>query len=176
MSSSSSAKTKARGDDPETEIAEAIAAENQCYAAVDRSRVTLGMHICRGNSRSRWAIQGGYDAIAERVFNALDVDRFLLEYDTDRAGSFEPLRFVPKNKVVVLGLISTKVPQLENEDSILRRIEDATRYIPIEQLALSPQCGFASVKEGNLITADDQRKKLELVLQIARKVWGDALN
>lgn len=167
------AQTRASGSDPDAEIAAAIAAENRCYSAVNRSRVTLGMHICRGNSRSRWVHQGGYDAVAERVFSELDVDRLLLEYDTERAGSFEPLRFVPKSKIVVLGLISTKIPQMESEDSVLRRIEEAAKYVPIEQLALSPQCGFASVKEGNLVTPDDQRRKLELVVRVAQKVWGE---
>jgi 5-methyltetrahydropteroyltriglutamate--homocysteine methyltransferase len=131
------------------------------------------MHLCRGNSRSRWVHQGGYDAIAERVFSELDVDRFLLEYDSERAGTFEPLRFVPKDKIVVLGLISTKVSQMETEESLLRRIDEASKYVPIEQLALSPQCGFASVKEGNLVSADDQRRKLELVVKVTQKVWKE---
>ena len=161
----------ARGGDPEKEIADAIRVENECYAVIPRDRITVGMHICRGNSRSRWVHSGGYDALAEQVFSDLNVDRYLLEYDSERAGTFEPLRFVPKNKIVVLGLISTKFPQLEDESQLLRRIEEATKYISIEQLALSPQCGFASVKEGNLITPDDQRRKLELVVKIASRVW-----
>jgi 5-methyltetrahydropteroyltriglutamate--homocysteine methyltransferase len=161
------------GDDPEKRLEAAIASENACYSAVDRDRVTLAMHLCRGNSRSRWAGSGAYDTIAERVFNELDVDRFLLEYDSERAGGFEPLRFVPAGKIAVLGLISTKVPELESEDDLLRKIEEAATYLPIEQLALSPQCGFASVKAGNLISTDDQRRKLELTVKVARRVWDD---
>ena len=166
-------RVRGAGGDPDALLAAAIQAENACYSAVARDKTTIGMHLCRGNFRSRWALRGGYDAIAERVFSDLNVDRYLLEYDTERAGGFEPLRFVPKGKIVVLGLISTKSPALESEDAVLRRIEDASKHIPIEQLALSPQCGFASSKEGNLITADDQRKKLELTVKVANRVWKD---
>ena len=155
------------------EILEAdIAAENACYDALPRDRVTVAIHICRGNSKSRWSRSGGYDWLAEQVFSTLRVDRFLLEYDSDRTGSFEPLRFVPKGKTVVLGLVSTKQGQLEQQDDLLRRIEEASTYVPLDQLALSPQCGFASVAEGNLLSMDDQRRKLELVVDTARKVWG----
>ena len=112
--------------------------------------VTLAMHLCRGNNRSQWYAEGGYDAIAEKLFGDLDVDRFLLEYDDARSGTFEPLRFVPRGKTVVLGLISSKQPGLENPDEIARRVEEASRYVPLEHLALSPQCGFASTMEGNL--------------------------
>ena len=115
---------------------------------------------------------GGYDAMAEQVFGGLNVDRFLLEYDSDRAGDFAPLRFLSKGKIAVLGLISTKQHALESETDLLRRIEEAARYAPVEQLALSPQCGFASVKEGNEISPDDQRRKLELTVRVAEKVWG----
>src|ERR1700724_34407 len=114
----------------------------------------------------------GYDAIAEMLFNELNHDRFLLEYDTPRAGSFEPLRFVPRGKTVVLGLVSTKVPQLESVDDLKRRIEEASRYVALQQLALSPQCGFASEFAGNLVSEDDQKRKLELVVETARQVWG----
>jgi 5-methyltetrahydropteroyltriglutamate--homocysteine methyltransferase len=137
-----------------------------------REAVTIAVHICRGNSRSRWYTEGGYDAIAERLFARLDVDRFLLEYDTDRAGGFEPLRLVPRGKDVVLGLITTKGPALEREDDIRRRIDQATRYMSLENLALSPQCGFASIAAGNLLSEADQWKKLELVVNVARKTWG----
>ncbi len=160
------------GHDPDQTLVAAIAAENACYDAVPRERVTLGMHICRGNSKSRWGQSGGYDWLAEQVFGSLHVDRFLLEYDSARAGSFAPLRFVPKGKTIVLGLISTKTGELESQDELLRRIEAAARYLPLEQLALSPQCGFASVDEGNLLTPDEQRRKLELVVDTAREVWG----
>jgi 5-methyltetrahydropteroyltriglutamate--homocysteine methyltransferase len=121
--------------------------------------------------RCRWVHRGDYDAITEGVFNELHVDRFLLEYDAERTGTFDPLRFVPKGKIVVLGLITTKVPQLEAEDGVLKRIDEASKHLPVAQLALSPECGFASVKEGNLIAADDQRRKLELIVWIARRVW-----
>jgi 5-methyltetrahydropteroyltriglutamate--homocysteine methyltransferase len=134
--------------------------------------VTFGLHMCRGNNRSNYFAEGGYDRIADKVFPQLNYDRFLLEYDTARAGGFEPLRFVPRGKTVVLGLISTKVPELEPQDQLLRRIEEASKYVPPEDLALSPQCGFASVLQGNAIGWDDQRRKLELLVDTARKVWG----
>jgi 5-methyltetrahydropteroyltriglutamate--homocysteine methyltransferase len=119
-----------------------------------------------------WHREGSYDAIAERLFNELPHDRFLLEYDTARAGSLEPLRFVPKGRVVVLGLVSTKVPELETVDALRRRIDQASRFVPLDQLALSPQCGFASDVVGNLLGPDDQRRKLERVVEVARQVWG----
>ena len=127
--------------------------------------------MCRGNNRSRWFAEGGYDRIAEQVFSQLNYDRFLLEYDSDLAGGCAPFRFVPKGKTVVLGLISTKVPQLESPDDLLRRIDEAARYVPVANLALSPQCGFASVAAGNEISWDDQRRKLDLLVDTARKVW-----
>ena len=160
------------GVDPDKAILEDIAGDNACIAGVDRASVTLATHICRGNGRSAWHTQGGYEPIAEQVFGGLDVDTFLLEYDTDRAGGFEPLRFIPKGKNVVLGLITTKVGDLESQDVLLRRIEEASKYVPIENLSLSPQCGFASVDQGNLISWDDQKRKLALVVDTARKVWG----
>ena len=143
-----------------------------CRSTLEDPTVTLALHICRGNSRSRWYTEGGYDAIAERLFNKIDADVFLLEYDSERAGSFEPLRLVPRGKTVVLGLITTKEPKLESSDSLLRRIDEAARYVPLENLALSTQCGFASVAAGNLLTEDDQWRKLALVVETARKVWG----
>ncbi|SDJ37813.1 cobalamin-independent methionine synthase II family protein [Nonomuraea jiangxiensis] len=136
--------------------------------------VTVGMHICRGNNRSAWMSRGGYEPIAERLFGEVPVDRFLLEYDTDRAGGFEPLRFVPDGTTVVLGLVSSKTPHLESPDELSRRIDEAAKYVPLENLALSPQCGFASTARGNLLTIDDQRRKLELVANTARQVWGGA--
>ena len=134
--------------------------------------VTFGIHLCRGNQRSMWHREGTYDAIAERLLTELKHDRFLLEYDSPRAGSFEPLRFVPKGKVVVLGLVSTKVPELERIDDLKRRINEASKYVPLEQLAISPQCGFSSDVVGNLIGGDDQKRKLEVVVETARQVWG----
>jgi 5-methyltetrahydropteroyltriglutamate--homocysteine methyltransferase len=166
------AQWQAIGIDPDQALAEDITADNASLEGIDRSRVTIGMHICRGNSRSAWHTQGGYERIAEPVFGSLNVDRFLLEYDSERAGGFEPLRFVPRGKTVVLGLITTKEGRLEPQEELLRRIEEASKYVPLEHLALSPQCGFASVAEGNLITWDEQRRKLELVVETARKVWG----
>ena len=132
----------------------------------------MAIHICRGNNQSKWYAQGGHEPIAEKLFGGLDVDRFLLEYDTERAGTFEPLRFVPRDKTVVLGLLSSKERALEDQDELLRRIEEAGKYFPIENLALSPQCGFASMAAGNLLTEDEQWRKLELVLDTARKMWG----
>jgi len=132
------------------------------------------MHLCRGNGpMGMWHTAGGYERIAERVFGSLDVDRFLLEYDSERSGGFEPLRFMPRGKVVVLGLVTTKSPVLESPDELLRRIDEASRYVPVEELALSPQCGFASTLVGNPLSWDDQRRKLELVVETARRVWGD---
>src|SRR5438552_7749441 len=163
---------RAIGVDPDQALAEDIAADNATIEGVDRSRHVVAMHICRGNGRSAWHTIGGYEPIAERVFGSINVDRFLLEYDSDRAGGFEPLRFMPKGKQVVLGLVTTKVGELESQDALLKRIEEASKYVPIEDLALSPQCGFASVIQGNLLSHEDQRRKLELVVDTARKVWG----
>lgn len=149
-----------------------LMADNQSVQGLRRDGVTLAIHICRGNSRSNWHSQGGYEPIAEKLFNKLEISTFLLEYDTERAGGFEPLRFVPEGKHVVLGLVTTKQGRLEAQDELIRRIDEASKYVPIENLSLSPQCGFASGAAGNLISWDDQRRKLELVAQTARKVWG----
>lgn len=151
---------------------DAIKADNACLAAARRPGVTLAIHLCRGNSRSHWYAEGGYDAIAEKLFGTLNVDRFLLEYDDPRSGTFEPLRFVPRDKVVVLGLVSSKLAQLENADDVVRRIHEAAKYVPLENLALSPQCGFASTLEGNLLTEEEQWAKLRLVVETARRVWS----
>ncbi|MGH7906997.1 MAG: cobalamin-independent methionine synthase II family protein, partial [Candidatus Binataceae bacterium] len=158
-----------RGEEPAANFARSLRADNAIVRDFDD--VTFGVHLCRGNQRSMWHREGAYDAIAERLFNELEHDRFLLEYDSPRAGGFEPLRFVPKGKIVVLGLVSTKVPELETIDGLKRRIEEAARYIPLEQLAVSPQCGFASEFAGNLIDSDVQKRKLELVVELARQVW-----
>jgi 5-methyltetrahydropteroyltriglutamate--homocysteine methyltransferase len=159
---------------PDDALDEAIRVDNACLDGARREGVTLGIHLCRGNNRSQWYAEGGYDSIAEKLFNQLDVDLFLLEYESDRAGTFEPLRFVPSNKGVVLGLISSKVPQLELQDTLLRRIDQASQYVPLDNLAISPQCGFASSLEGNLLTEDEQWQKLQLVVETARKIWADA--
>ena len=159
-----------RGEDPMENFARSLKADNEILGGLDGA--TFGIHLCRGNQRSMWHREGSYDAIAERLFTELRHDRFLLEYDSPRAGSFEPLRFVPRGKVVVLGLISTKVPEIEKIDDLKRRIDEASKYIPLEQLAISPQCGFASDMVGNLISEDDQKRKLEAVVETARQVWG----
>jgi len=162
--------------DPRQALDAAIAIDSKIIAAVKAKHpdVTVGMHICRGNYRSSWMAQGSYEPVAERLLNEVPVDRFLLEYDTARAGGFEPLRFLPvgpAGPTVVLGLVTTKSGQLEDQDELLRRIDEAARYAPLSQLALSPQCGFASGSLGNLITHEDQRRKLDLVVDTARKVW-----
>ena len=158
--------------DPGQMLTASLDADNSCFAAARQPGVTLAIHLCRGNNRSHWYAQGGYDAIAERLFHELAVDRFLLEYDDERSGTFEPLRLVPKGKSVVLGLISTKRLELERKDDVLRRIEQASKFLPLDQLAVSPQCGFASTMEGNLLTEDQQWAKLQLVVDVARGVWG----
>lgn len=158
--------------DPDAALDEAIKADNACFKAARRPGVTLAIHLCRGNNRSHWYAEGGYDAIAEKMFGTLDVDRFLLEYDDERSGTFAPLRFIPKGKTVVLGLVSSKVPQMEDPAVLEKRIQEAAQYVPMENLALSPQCGFASTAEGNLITEDRQWAKLKLVVDTARRVWG----
>jgi 5-methyltetrahydropteroyltriglutamate--homocysteine methyltransferase len=157
--------------DPDAALKESVDADNDCLSAARRPGVVLGIHLCRGNNRSHWYAEGGYDQIAEQLFSTLDVDRFLLEYDDERSGTFEPLRFVPRGKMVVLGLISSKRPKLEEKNLLIRRIKEASRYIPLENLALSPQCGFASTAEGNLLSEDDQWAKLRLVAETAREVW-----
>jgi len=161
---------RGRGEDPEHNFARSLQAEAAVVA--NFPGVTFGIHLCRGNQRSMWHREGAYDAIAERLFNELPHQRFLLEYDTARAGSFEPLRLVPKGRVVVLGLVSTKGPDLESLDTLKRRIDEASKFLPLDQLAISPQCGFASDVVGNLLGPDDQKRKLERVVETARAVWG----
>ncbi len=133
--------------------------------------MTVCIHLCRGNFRSSWVAEGGYDPVAETMFNEIDVDGFFLEYDDARSGTFEPLRFVPKDKTVVLGLVTTKLPELESRDLLKRRIEEAARYVPLEQLALSPQCGFSSTVHGNDLSVEEQVSKLRLVVEVADEVW-----
>jgi 5-methyltetrahydropteroyltriglutamate--homocysteine methyltransferase len=158
--------------EPNDLLDESIRADNACLDAARRPGVTLALHLCRGNNRSHWYAEGGYDAIADKLFGGINVDRFLLEYDDDRSGTFAPLRFVPTGRSVVLGLVSSKRPQLESGDALMRRIQQAATYIPLEQLALSPQCGFASTMEGNLLTEEEQWAKLRLVMETAHRVWG----
>jgi 5-methyltetrahydropteroyltriglutamate--homocysteine methyltransferase len=162
------------GIDADQALDEAIRVDNVCLEGARREGVMFAIHLCRGNNRSQWYAEGGYDPIAEKLFNQLHVDVFLLEYESERAGTFQPLRFVPRGKVVVLGLVSSKLPALESQDQLVRRIEEASRYVPLENLALSPQCGFASTMEGNLLTEEEQWRKLQLVVDTARKVWKDA--
>jgi 5-methyltetrahydropteroyltriglutamate--homocysteine methyltransferase len=160
------------GLEPAALLEESIRADNACLEAARRPGVTLALHLCRGNNRSHWYAEGGYDDIAERLFGSLAVDRFLLEYDDARSGSFEALRFVPRGKTVVLGLVSSKRSELESADDLTRRIDEAARHVPLEDLALSPQCGFASTMEGNLLTEDEQWAKLRLVAETAHRVWN----
>jgi len=167
------ASLQSSGIDPAAAFEAAIAADNAMIDGIERSSdVVIGIHFCRGNKRSAWGAEGSYEPIAEKAFESLEMDRYLLEFDTERAGGFEPLRFVPKHKTVVLGLITTKEPRLESEDELLRRIEQASKYIAPERLAVSTQCGFASAASGNLLSWDDMRRKLELVARTARRVWG----
>ncbi len=161
---------RSRGEDPQENFNRSLQADNAVLEGFDD--VTFGIHLCRGNQRSMWHREGTYDEIAERLLNELKHDRFLFEYDTPRAGGFEPLRFLPKGKIMVLGLVSTKVPRLETVDELKRRIDEAAQYVPLEQLAISPQCGFSSDVVGNLINEDDQKRKLEVVVETARQVWG----
>lgn len=158
-----------RGNDPDKIIDTCIAMDN---AIIDgHPGITFGIHVCRGNNQSKFYASGDYEPIA-RIFNHSHFERFLLEYDDARSGGFEPLRHVPDDRFVVLGLITTKKPRLETAEEVRQRIEEATRYIPLERLAFSPQCGFASTMEGNHLTEEDQRHKLELVASVAREVWG----
>jgi 5-methyltetrahydropteroyltriglutamate--homocysteine methyltransferase len=162
---------RAAGFDPDEEFDKSIAGDNAALKDIPHGDVTVALHVCRGNSRSRWYAEGSYDAIAERLFGTLNVDRFLLEYDNERSGGFEPLRLVPRGKTVVLGLVTTKHPGLESQDGLRRRIDEAARYMPLDNLALSTQCGFASVAAGNLLSISDQWRKLALVADTAHKVW-----
>ncbi|HMA70421.1 MAG TPA: 5-methyltetrahydropteroyltriglutamate--homocysteine S-methyltransferase [Xanthobacteraceae bacterium] len=165
-------QSKKRGDDPDTLPARYARMTNTALADKPADLVVT-MHSCRGNFRSKWIAEGGYEPVAERMFKDVNVDGYFLEWETERAGGLEPLRYVPKGKkIVVLGLISSKLPALENKDDIKRRIDEATKYVALDQLALSPQCGFASTEEGNVLTEEEQWAKLRLVVEIAREVWG----
>ena len=168
------AAMRANGEDPLANLTRSIKADNVVIDGLPG--VTFGLHVCRGNRQSMWRREGFYDAIAECLFNNVHHQRLLLEYDTERAGNFEPLRLVPKGKIIVLGLITTKVGRVETVDELKRRIDDASRYIAIEQLALSPQCGFASDIQGNLLSEDEQWRKLDVMLETARQVWTGTRN
>ncbi len=167
------AEIRASGDEPAVRLARYLALINDCIRD-RRPETTIGIHVCRGNSRSGWMAEGGYERIAEAVFSTLNVDRWYLEYDDARSGDFQPLRFLPKSPSVVLGLVTTKFSAMESKDDLKRRIDDAARYVDMSRLALSPQCGFASSVEGNIITEAVQWQKLELVVETAREVWGTA--
>ncbi len=160
-----------RGDDPEA--LPAIYAQMINTAITGRPKdMTITMHLCRGNFRSSWIAQGGYEPVAELLFNGIDVDGYFMEYDTERAGGFEPLRLVPKGKTVVAGVVTSKNGELESKDDIKRRLDEAWRWIPPEQLCLSPQCGFSSTEEGNILTYDQQWAKLERIVEVAQEIWG----
>jgi 5-methyltetrahydropteroyltriglutamate--homocysteine methyltransferase len=162
----------ARGEDADQLTRRYAALFNECFAGRPAG-MTLGIHLCRGNLKGAWMAEGGYEPIAETLFNALEADVYCLEYDTSRAGDFAPLRFVPPGKRVILGLVSTKTPVLEEKDALKRRIDEAARHVPLEQLGISPQCGFSSAGgSGQALTEDDTRRKLELVCELAREVWG----
>ncbi len=165
-------RMQSRGEDPIQNLLRAVAADNAVIAGL-KGRATFGLHVCRGNRASMWHREGKYDAIAEAVFGGLDYDRLLLEYDTERAGGFEPLRYLRKGTIAVLGLITTKSGRVETVDELRRRIDEAARFAPLEQLAISPQCGFASGIGGNLLTEDEQWAKLDVMREVARRVWNE---
>ena len=162
-----------RGRDPDDLTRRYVATINKVLEARPAD-MTVGMHLCRGNFRSRWMAQGGYEPVAESLFSDLKVDVFFLEYDSPRAGDFSPLRFMAGDKRVVLGLITSKTAELEDKDALKRRIDQASTYVPLERLAISPQCGFASVAGGNALREDEQMRKLALVVEVAQDVWGEA--
>jgi 5-methyltetrahydropteroyltriglutamate--homocysteine methyltransferase len=163
----------ARGDDWQALIDTYIDVTNRVLRGAPDT-LAVGMHLCRGNRGGHWHAEGSYDAVADKLFNALDIPFYFLEYDSPRAGSFTPLRLVPQHKSIVLGLVSTKTAALEDMDGLKRRVEEASRYVDLDRLAVSPQCGFASVETGNPISPDVQEQKLRLVVNLAREVWGEA--
>lgn len=165
------AKLESEGEDPDALALTYAHALNESIRELPDS-VTTGIHMCRGNFQSTWAASGGYEPVAERVFNTVNVNALFMEYDSDRAGGFEPLRFVPDDKVVVLGLVTTKTPGLEGKDELKRRIDEAAQYVDLERLCLSPQCGFSSTHHGNKISEDDEIAKLRLIVEVADEVWG----
>ena len=160
-----------RGDDPRT-LPHIYARMINAAISDVPADMTKAMHLCRGNFQSSFVAAGGYEPVAEILFNEIDIDAYFMEYDSDRAGGFEPLRFVPKGKMVVLGLVTSKSGTLESKDAIKRRIDEAAKFVPLDQLCLSPQCGFASTEEGNILAEDDQWAKLRMIGDVAREVWG----
>ncbi|HEY4324046.1 MAG TPA: 5-methyltetrahydropteroyltriglutamate--homocysteine S-methyltransferase [Mucilaginibacter sp.] len=162
-----------RGEDPD-ELPRTYASLINSVIDGRPDDLTVGIHLCRGNYRSTWFAEGGYEPVAEILFNNINVDAYFLEYDDERSGDFAPLRFVPKNKVVVLGVISSKIAELEHMDDVIKRIDEAAKYMPLENMCLSPQCGFSSTSHGNNLTMDDQWRKIELVVNTAVKVWGES--
>jgi 5-methyltetrahydropteroyltriglutamate--homocysteine methyltransferase len=164
---------EARGDDWHALIDRYIEVTNDVLRGLP-SDLHIGMHLCRGNRGGQWHSEGSYDVVADRLFNALDIRFYFLEYDSPRAGTFTPLRLLPRHKSVVLGLVSTKTPELEDKDALKRRLDDAARLIDLDRLAVSPQCGFASVDTGNPVTVEIQEAKLRLVVELAREAWGTA--
>lgn len=164
---------RVNGEDPDAVLNAYVDAINRVLDGRP-ANLTVAMHICRGNMSGHWAAEGGYDPVADALFNKINLDAYFLEYDSPRAGTFAPLRYVPANKTVVLGLVSTKTPELETADYLKRRIDEASRYVPFEQLCLSPQCGFSSNYIGNPVTIDDEKKKLSLIVKVAEDVWGSA--
>jgi 5-methyltetrahydropteroyltriglutamate--homocysteine methyltransferase len=167
------ASLAARGDAWSRLIDAYIGVTNRILSAAPKE-MAIGMHLCRGNRGGKWHAEGSYESVAERVFNRLDIAFFFLEYDSPRSGDFTPLRLVPKGKSIVLGLISTKTPELEDKDTLKRRVEDASHFVDLDRLAVSPQCGFASLDTGNPITPAAQEQKLRLVVELAREIWGSA--
>ncbi len=161
-----------RGDDP-TELPHRYASFINRVVAQKPAGMTLCTHLCRGNFKSTWAAQGGYEPVAEALLSEMKLDAYFLEYDDERSGDFRPLRFLPPGKTVVLGLVTTKVGTMESKDALKRRIDEASRYVPLEQLALSPQCGFSSTVHGNAIAMEAQAAKLRLIVEVAREVWGE---
>ncbi len=166
------ATLRARGDEPDALIDKYIDITNRVLA--DLPGISIGMHLCRGNRAGQWHAEGSYEAVAEKLFNRLAIQFFFLEYDSPRAGDFAPLRFVPQDKSVVLGLVSTKMNFLEDKSVLKRRLDEAARYVPLERLAVSPQCGFASTEAGNPISPEMQEAKLRLVVELAQETWGSA--
>jgi 5-methyltetrahydropteroyltriglutamate--homocysteine methyltransferase len=162
---------KARGEDPAV-LPDIYAGMINAAMADIPDDMTITMHLCRGNFRSSFVASGGYEPVAETLFNSIKVHGYFMEYDSERAGGFEPLRFVPKDKIVVLGLVTSKSGALESRDEIRRRIDEAAKYVPLEQLCLSPQCGFASTEEGNVLSEEEQWAKLHTIVEIADEVWG----
>jgi 5-methyltetrahydropteroyltriglutamate--homocysteine methyltransferase len=164
-------QAKNEGEDPDVLVDRYAKLINDSIRDVPQD-MTVCMHMCRGNHAGGWFAEGGYDPVAQISFSQIDVDGFFLEYDTPRAGSFEPLRHLAGGKIAVLGLVTTKSPKLESKDDLKRRIDEASQYVPLERLALSPQCGFASTIEGNPLTEDDEKRKLALIVETAQEVWG----